>query len=637
MITFYSPKNLLLPVLLCITCIYSFAQKAPAIQWQKCIGGGSADVAHSMQTTPDGGFIIAGNTSYVGFSTTGNVSGYKDTVLFNNDCWVTKLNSNGDIQWQKCYGGVGNDDARYIQNTPDGGYIFAGSTAANNKDVQGNHLPGGLDIWVVKLNSSGGIQWQKCLGGFFGEYATEIQNTPDGGYIVTGNTSSNDNDVSGNHSSSNYNDIWVVKLDKTGNIQWQKCYGGSAGDNAGSITPTKDGGYIFAGGTSFYVNDPRGIKGFSDFYVVKLNSNGDMQWQKYMGGFNYSNFENERAYCVRQTKDGGYILTGNGSRDGDITGGQELTNIWVVKLDNAGSISWQKSFGGSNYEEAASIEQMADGGYIVGGSTMSTDGDVTSNHGKYDYWLLRLDGTGNLLWQKTMGGSEDDIATTAVVTPDGGYAISGFTRYTGRQVSGDVTDPHGDYDFWLVKLAPDAVMPLTLLDFSAAATGNNAVALHWQTANEVNCSHFIPERSTDGLHFSQLPPVKALNQPANSYTITDNNPVAGINYYRLQQYDLDGRVTFSKIVRVNVAGVAGLTLLSNPVDAVLRLQYDAANAGTANVVITGIGGKVLTSSTITLSKGANAINMPVSTLPAGYYVVRVVDGGGQDGVKFYKR
>ncbi|NLY22597.1 MAG: T9SS type A sorting domain-containing protein [Bacteroidales bacterium] len=239
----------------------SLAQ-APTIEWQKCLGGSNDDWAYSIQQTSDGGYIVAGET----WSNDGDVSGNHG----GGDYWVVKLNSSGDILWQICLGGTNVDVAYSIQQTSDEGFIVAGYTCSNEGDVSGNH--GNSDYWVVKLNSSGTIEWQKCLGGTDGDYANSIQQTSDGGFIVAGQTYSNDGDVSGNHGGS---DAWVVKLNSSGNILWQKCLGGTGWDWENSIQQTSDGGFIVAGYTNSNDGDVSGNHGSKDYWVVKLTNEPD--------------------------------------------------------------------------------------------------------------------------------------------------------------------------------------------------------------------------------------------------------------------------------------------------------------------------------------------------------------------------
>jgi hypothetical protein len=285
------------------------------LQWQKTLGGTNLDVAYSIQPTPDGGYIMAGET----VSTNGNVIGNHGS----NDVWVVKLSSTGNLQWQKTLGGTNADVAYSIQPTPDGGYIFAGFTGSTNGDVTGNH--GGQDSWVVKLSSTGSLQWQKCLGGINYDRAQSIQPTPDGGYIVVGYTGSTNGDVTGNHGGS---DTWVVKLSSTGSIQWQKALGGTGDDFAFSSQPTPDGGYIVAGVTQSNNGDVTGSHGSKDAWVVKLSSTGSLQWQKCLGGTGY-----DEAQSIQPTPDGGYIVAVyTTSTDGDIIGNHGYYDAWVVKL-----------------------------------------------------------------------------------------------------------------------------------------------------------------------------------------------------------------------------------------------------------------------------------------------------------------
>ena len=192
-----------------------------------------------------------------------------------SDCWVVKLNSRGEIEWQRCLGGSYEDWAYSIQQTSDGGFIVAGETCSNDGDVSGNH--GEYDFWVVKLNSSGEIEWQRCLGGSDYDYASSIQQTLDGGFIVAGYTKSNDGDVSGWHEGYDpyggdpLPDCWVVKLNSSGEIEWQRCLGGSEIDGAKSIQQTTEGGFIVAGYSESNDGDVSGNHGEGDAWVVKLS------------------------------------------------------------------------------------------------------------------------------------------------------------------------------------------------------------------------------------------------------------------------------------------------------------------------------------------------------------------------------
>ena len=297
----------------------------------------------------------------------------------------------GNIQWQKCLGGSLGEDAFSIYQSVDGGYVLVGNTQSNDGDVSGNH--GNVDdVWVVKLNSSGIIQWQKCLGGSAYDYATSIQQTTDGGYILTGYTQSNNGDVSGNHGSSPFVDAWVVKLNSLGNLQWQKCLGGTSDDYGYSIIQTTDGGYILASITSSNDGDIIGNHGNEDIWAVKLSSLGNIQWQKCLGGTS-----GDGGYSIKQITDGGYVIAGQTfSNNGDVSGYHGYGDMWVLKLNSLGNIQWQNCLGGTITERALSFQETTDGGYILAGYTESNNGDVSGNHGNSDAWVVKLSATAGM-------------------------------------------------------------------------------------------------------------------------------------------------------------------------------------------------------------------------------------------------
>jgi len=384
------------------------AQQTPSIVWQRCLGGTNYEGpggARSIQQTHDGGYIVIGTTS----SIDGDVIGYHGDSV-HDDIWVVKLDSARKIQWQRCLGGRGYDEGTSIIQTSDKGYALCGHTNSDSEDVSGNH--GNYDAWVVKLDSGGKTQWQQCLGGSGSDYANSIIQNSQGDYIIAGTTASHDESLN-NHGGE---DAYIIKLSSSGNIIWQKCFGGSRNEYASSIIQTKDGGYIFTGVTNSTDGDVLGyhpdttatsdtILGpyhNSDVWVVKLDTSGKIQWQKCLGGA-----KNDEANSILQTSDKGYILCGSTtSDDGDITGwhsGWEMgeypshpyPDVWIIKLDSVGSIQWQNCFGGTGEDWGSDVIPTFDGGYIFTGSTASNDGDVTGRHAVFlnpdpDMWVGKL-------------------------------------------------------------------------------------------------------------------------------------------------------------------------------------------------------------------------------------------------------
>ena len=404
------------------------------------------------------------------------------------------------IAWQKSFGGSGSDYAQSIQQTTDGGYIVAGWSTSIGGDVTGNN--GGVDYWIVKLDANGNITWQKSLGGTGGDHAYSIQQTTDGGYIVAGNSTSNDGDVTGFIGSWDY---WIVKLDANGNITWQKSLGGSNGDEAYSIQQTTDGGYIVAGWSLSNDGNVTGNNGSSDYWIVKLDATGNITWQKSLGGSGV-----DFAYSIQQTTDGGYIVAGySNSNNGDVTGNNGSNDFWIVKLDTTGNITWQKSFGGSGNETAWSIHQTIEGGYIVAGWSLSNDGNVTGNNGSSDCWIVKLDASGNIISQKSLGGSNVDAAYSIHQTTDGGYIVAGWSDSN----DGDVTVNNGNADFWIVKLIVPNIQGQVFNDYTMDCNQDNLEAGIEGINLTITPGNYIVTTDNDGLWYLD-------SLPVGTYTVT---------------------------------------------------------------------------------------------------------------------
>ena len=287
-----------------------------AISFAKTFGTGSWDYGRSIQQTSDGGYIVAGKAYSLG-------AGYFDFL-------VIKLYSNGNIQWARALGGSNLDSAYSIRQTIDGGYVVAGIT---NSFGAGN-----WDILVIKLYSNGDVQWAKTFGESGNEYAYSIRETSDGGCIVVGNLGNN---------------ILVIKLNSNGDIQWAKTFG--ANGSGYSVQQTSDGGYIVAGTTNSFG------AGSGDFLVIKLYSDGNIEWARTLGGSSV-----EYAYSIQQTSDGGYIVAGTTN-----SLGAGPWDVLVIKLYSDGNMEWARTLGGPSFDYAYSIQQTSDGGYIVAGYTAS--------------------------------------------------------------------------------------------------------------------------------------------------------------------------------------------------------------------------------------------------------------------------
>ncbi len=395
-------------------------------EWGKTYGGSLHEAANAMVTTPDGGYVIVGVT----MSSDGDFVGIHDGF---EDFCVMKVDSTGSLVWEKSLGGGSPDVADGIAQTLDGGFVVVGVTTSTDGDVTGLH--GLQDMWVVKLSEFGNIEWEECFGGNANDYAMAVTATNDSGCAIAGWTLSNRKSA----------DAWILKLDQYGNLEWDKIFERSGNDVINSIVQTSDNGFALAGWTSQSVGEI--IEGYShdtaDFWVLKISNKGDLEWQKTFGGSG-----DDKAACIIQTYDGGYAIAGySDSKDGDVFSWKDDTlnykdrNFWIIKLDTGGVLEWEKVLGGSKKDQANSMIQSIDGGFVIAGQTSSYDGDIKGFHPSQnlyydnDAWIAKLDNYGNFLWQKAIGGSSDDKANVIIQDLNQGYTFAGSTS----SYDGDVT------------------------------------------------------------------------------------------------------------------------------------------------------------------------------------------------------
>lgn len=339
------------------------------------------------------------------------------------------------IQWQKALGGNSVERGNDIIQSSDGSFLAVGSASSNNGDVSQNF--GSSDIWVTKLNASGEMIWEKSYGGSGGEEGQSIAETADGGFVVGGYTNSTDGDVSAPIGSL---DFWIIKIDGAGNILWEKSFGGVQNDFLYDIKSTSDGGYIAIGYTLSTDGDVLQNYGGEDIWIVKLDASGNKEWTKNYGGTSW-----EMAYEIQEISDGNFVFAGlSASNDHDVSGNLGSVDYWIVKIDTNGDILWQKTYGGFMNDGAYSIQETSDLGFIVNGFSDSNDGDVQNNNGGTDYWILKLDNMGDILWQKSYGTQFSERGNYIIETADGNYmAVGESEMHSGG---------YGEKDYWILKL-----------------------------------------------------------------------------------------------------------------------------------------------------------------------------------------
>lgn len=492
-------KNLTLncfSILLLFCLLPVFSQN---IQSETSFGGKQADYLFDAQPTLDYGYLLAGS------SLSGISGNKKEKSNGDLDYWVWKMNEKGGLDWQKSFGGSEADLLQSIKNTNDGGFILAGTSNSPIGFQKKDSCRGLTDFWVIKLDAKGQEQWQKTIGGDGQDELHEVIQTKDGGYMLGGSSSSspqsppkegektklgieNKPDLYGKSEDSRGNlDFWLVKLDKTGLVQWQKTIGGEYLDLLQSLEQTIDGGYIIGG----YSNSPSSgektddVKGIGDYWIVKIDPKGKIEWQKTFGGNG-----DDKLHLVHQTADGGYIVGGNSNSTETLTsvGGnvKNGTDYWVIKLDKMGSAVWSKTYDFGKWDVLTSLVENKDHSYLIGGFTADDPFKKTSKktkekEGVNDFIALKISETGEEIWSQTAGSEGKDVLSKLIETRDGGYVLAGTsdgnvtiaptkkqsqkTKNTSKQAqpleqqtqdnlpaSRDKKTNYGKNDFWVVKL-----------------------------------------------------------------------------------------------------------------------------------------------------------------------------------------
>lgn len=449
---------LLIASLLAVTSL-----QAQDILWERSYGGKHAEYLFDAIPTADYGFILAGS------SVSSNNGNKTDLNKGGLDYWVWKMDENGTPEWQRSFGGDGSDILYSVRITNDGGFILAGTSTSNKNGDKKDDCKGREDFWVIKLDAKGKEMWQRTIGGSGQEKLLSISQTKDGGYILGGSSSSDKSKIDEKGVLDKYGkkensrgglDYWVVKLDNKGEIEWDKTFGGKYVDELKSIEQTKDGGYILGG----YSNSPEsGDKsqnnfGQGDFWILKLDEDGNIQWQETIGGD-----KDDNLFALTQTKDGGYIAGGNsnsGATNSKSKTNKNGSDFWIVKLNENGSIQWQEIYNYGKLDVLTSIVENQDGTFLVGGYSQSeskTNSNKTigvksskkEQEGINDYIALKIKANGEEIWTQTVGSNGDEVLKKLFEMRDGGYLLAGTSNGV---ISRDKNSMKGGSDFWIVKL-----------------------------------------------------------------------------------------------------------------------------------------------------------------------------------------
>lgn len=409
----------------------------PGIEWSHVYGGSAPDKATTICNAHLGGFIIAGTTE----SQDGGITDHHVGAGVN--IWLARINSDGLPIWNKSYGSTSSDEIAKIISTNDNGYIFAGTSGSNSIDVSGMYACADFSYWVVKIDSSGNIEWQKTFGTCGSARGRDIINCNDGGFLVSGIINSGGGDT---QDFRGIYDIWLCKLDENGIMEWNKTLGGSDYEMSSSSIQTSDLGFLITGSTASTDYDVSGLHGINeDAWVVKIDSNGNIQWQKCFGGTGIDLAEQ----IIPSNNNGFYLFSTTYSNDGDVNNNFGNCDFWAIKCDSIGNIQWQKNYGGNSREVLSSAIIDVGGGFLLAGQVSNDNGMVVGTHGLYDFWVVKTDSIGDFIWGKSLGGSDDETPKEIIQTSDGGFLTIGYSKSNDQ----DVPNNLGNEDFWAVKLA----------------------------------------------------------------------------------------------------------------------------------------------------------------------------------------
>jgi outer membrane murein-binding lipoprotein Lpp len=638
-----------------LSTLFFSTTNAQDLLWEKTYGGKQADYLMDAHATADYGFILAGSSLSVksGNKTEGN---HGDL-----DYWVWKMKENGDLDWQKNFGGSGSDFLQSMDLTRDGGFILAGTSNSGIDFDKTEETRGNDDFWILKLDAKGNMEWQKTIGGSSQEKLQSIQQTRDGGYIIGGSSSS---DISGEKTMNSFGnlDYWLLKIDNKGKIVWQKTFGGIYFDELRSVEQTKDGGYLVGG----YSNSPiSGNKtednmGVGDFWVLKLDGNGEIQWQRTIGGD-----KDDQLYVVHQTYDGNFVVGGN-SNSGESNSKKKSntngTDFWVLKLQSNGETLWQETYNISEIDILSSLVENKDHTLLLGGYAKSETSPLTPlqsrggmNQSKdekeiNDYVAIKTTVNGEELWRKSVGSEGEDLLKKVIETRDGGYLLAGTSNAT-PQINSIATNGQNT-GFGTNTLGMDSNKENQQLQ-NAKNEVNTAIG---DVSKDINNgikdrTDEISKKINDKLNNENYPFKIGVNSPTGSISL----PSLGDGNSNSNSNNSQGTMA-NNTSTVPPSGARGITFGSNDFwvvklkdqakPKVVKASIEAFpnpaenftniivgyefTSGTATVF--ELGGRLLQTQEIS----SRTVPIDMSNYPAGIYIVNIDTNMQHDGIKVIK-
>lgn len=516
-----------------------------------------------------------------------------------------------DVLWEKSYGGKHDEILNDVLPTPDYGFIIAGSSMSNkngNKEIEGK---GNLDYWIWKMDQGGNLDWQKSFGGDDDDVLESIILTKDGGFLLSGVSNSNKSIDKFENSKGEY-DLWIIKLNANGEEMWQKTIGGNGNEKLATTIRTKEGGYLIAGSSSSYAfeknetqkdeyNKTEDTRGNSDYWVVNINDNGKIIWQKTIGGEYFDELK-----CAIQTKDGNFLIGGNSNSNAV----SEKTNnnigaldIWLLKIDKTGNIVWQNTIGGNANDQIFSLAATPDNGFIVGAISNSDTNSIKtkSSSDGTDFWVLKFNENYEIQWQETYNYGKNDVLTTIVSNTDGTYYIGGYAQSEKKQnktINKIKSDKEGINDYIIVKI--NAVGE-KIWDKTIGSNGDEVLS----ELTETRDGGYLLCGTTQG-----------------SASGDKNNAIGRKDFWVVKLKD---RLKLEK-PRLTIEA------LPNPAQTFSNIIVNF-NYTQGDVYVYDLNGRIIQQAKLS---GDQTIPINFTNLPQGLYIVNVVTNGGHESVKVIK-
>jgi hypothetical protein len=407
------------------------------ISFVKTFGGSKNDSYQSVVKTSDGGYAVLGYTQSNDFDIT-----TKTNESF--DFWMLKFSSDDTLLWSKTFGGSDDDRGADIIATSDGGFALLGYSKSADFDVTSN--AGAQDFWILKINENGTILWTKTFGYAGADFGNALIQTQDNGFLITGVLDVSASNGQGNSKKAQKHaggDIWAIKLNNSGILEWSKYYGGSFTDTPFGVVETANHNYIIAASSDSEDFNIANNKGSYDFWILKIASDGNLIWEKSFGGS-----EIDEARAIATTNDGDFIVVGDTrSSNKDVSFNKGGADLWMLKIASDGNLIWEKTIGATSFDVARSVSKTTDNGFIITGNSRSSDAGFT-NQGQNDAWILKVDANGTVLWQKFIGGTENDLLFDAIEINNQTIIAVGESN----SANGDIAENKGFSDGLVIKI-----------------------------------------------------------------------------------------------------------------------------------------------------------------------------------------